>query len=101
MIDIVMREDSKDLIKEYIEHKNEIMMNCCGELFRYIGLKEDEEDYYYHCLEEDGNKVYSSCVGWITPLKNKIDDRYYKCLDEQFISNYESIQGKTWNEQKI
>lgn len=98
MKDIIKREDNIDLIIEYKEHKNEIMMDCGGNLFRYIGLKEDEDDYYYYCLKIDGEKTYSSCVGWVTPLKNKIDDRYYKTLDEMFKMNYELCQGRKWNE---
>jgi hypothetical protein len=43
---------------------------------RFIGLVEDEEDYYY-CLYDGRKLKLTTCVQMITPLKGFIYDNHY------------------------
>lgn len=60
-------------------------------VYRFIGIVDDEFDYYY-CLY-DGRKLYlHSCVGRVTPLKSYIlDDHYAEFIRLAKINHYDQV----------
>ena len=60
---------------EYEKYKGQHVISN-DTVYRFIGIVDDEEDYYY-CLY-DGRKLrLHSCVGVIVPLKGFILDKHY------------------------
>ena len=66
------------LLNEYETLKGQFVI-CNNIVYRFIGIVEDEWDYYY-CLY-DGNKLhYMTCAGSIIPLKGYILDKHYDSI---------------------
>lgn len=60
---------------EYEKYKGQHVISS-NTVYRFIGIVDDEEDYYY-CFY-DGRKLYlHSCVGTFVPLKGFIQDKHY------------------------
>jgi hypothetical protein len=60
---------------EFNELKGQFVI-CSSQVYRFIGIADDDEDYYYALY--DGRKfTLHSCVGRITPLKGYILQRDY------------------------
>jgi len=71
-----MSQDNLTIItNEFNELKGQLVISG-DEVFRFIGIGDDEEDYYY--VLYDGRKIeLHSCVGYIVPLKGHIIEKYY------------------------
>jgi hypothetical protein len=66
------------ITNEFNELKGQFVI-CSDRVYRFIGIADDEEDWYYSLY--DGRKItLHSCVGSITPLKGYILDNHYKEL---------------------
>ena len=62
--------------REFEELKGQIIL-CHDHTYRFIGLADDDEDYYY--VLYDGRKLHlTTCLSRITPLKGYIKDADYK-----------------------
>lgn len=60
---------------EYEKYKGQHVISG-NKVYRFIGLVDDEEDYYY-CFY-DGRQLYlHSCVGTFVPLKGFIEEKHY------------------------
>jgi hypothetical protein len=52
------------------------MVICGDQVYRFIGIADDDEDWYYALY--DGRRItLHSCVGRITPLKGYIQQKDY------------------------
>lgn len=71
-----MTDNLKIFKGEYEKYKGQHVISG-DTVYRFIGIVDDEEDYYY-CLY-DGRQLYlHTCVGSIVPLKGFIEDKHYK-----------------------
>ncbi len=61
---------------EFNELKGQFVI-CGDQIYRFIGLADDDEDYYY-ALYNGRVITLHSCVGRITPLKGYILEDHYK-----------------------
>lgn len=70
-------ENNLDIFKKkFDELKGQMVIVENAKVMRFIGLADDEYDYYY--VLYDGRKIILySCVGSIIPLKNYIKDNDY------------------------
>jgi len=67
------------ILKEFEEHKGELVITSRNTVERFIGIIEDKYDYCYVFF--NGREIhFSSCLFILIPLKNKIDDKYYNEL---------------------
>ena len=73
-----MTDNKTLLIKQFEENCGQfIIMN--NKVVRFIGIAEDDMDYYY--VTYDGRKInWHSAVGSYTVLKGKIDEKDYNDL---------------------
>jgi len=61
---------------EYNELRGQLVISD-DKVYRFIGLAEDEQDYYY--VLYDGRKIFlHTCVGSIVPLKGYIREKDYE-----------------------
>ena len=68
--------DNLTIFKNQFEELKGQMVICSNRVFRFIGIADDGDDYYYALY--DGRKItLHSCVGSITRLKGYILDRDY------------------------
>jgi hypothetical protein len=68
--------DNLTIITNQFDELKGQMVICSSRVFRFIGIADDDEDYYY--VLYDGRKItLHSCVGRITMLKGYILDRDY------------------------
>jgi hypothetical protein len=68
--------DNLTIITNQFDELKGQMVICSGEVLRFIGIADDDEDYYY--VLYDGRTItLHSCVGRITMLKGYIIDRDY------------------------
>lgn len=68
--------DNLTIITNQFDELKGQMVICSDEVLRFIGIADDDEDYYY--VLYDGRKItLHSCVGRITMLKGYIIDRDY------------------------
>ena len=68
--------DNLTIITNQFDELKGQMVICSDEVLRFIGIADDDEDYYY--VLYDGRKItLHSCVGRITMLKGYILDRDY------------------------
>jgi hypothetical protein len=66
------------ITEEYEKLKGQLVL-CDFKVYRFIGICDDQEDWYY-CLY-DGRKLnFTSCVIHITPLKGFIDEWDYNWM---------------------
>lgn len=78
----------KTIILDFIEeHKNEIVL-FLDDVVQIIGFYEDNDDYYYDCIDSHGNLFHHSCVFTPIILKNKIDQ-----LDYEYLENFFKMNG--------
>lgn len=71
-------------------HKDELLLDCSGDLVKLVGLSEDEDDFYWNILElRKPEIIYSSCVGRLIPLKGRIEQDEYDCLVTMFDRSFE------------
>lgn len=63
--------------KEFEEHKGQFVISESGKVERFVGIVQDDQDYYY--VLYDGRKInWQSCVGRLVWLKGKIEDKDYE-----------------------
>ena len=68
--------DNLTIFKNQFEELKGQMVICSNRVFRFIGIADDGDDYYY--VLYDGRRItLHSCVGSITRLKGYILDRDY------------------------
>jgi len=60
---------------EYEKYKGQHVISN-DTVYRFIGIVDDREDYYY-CLYDGRKFRLHSCVGVIVPLKGFIQDKHY------------------------
>lgn len=60
---------------EYEKYKGQHVISN-DTVYRFIGIVDDTEDYYY-CLYDGRQLRLHSCVGSIVPLKGFIQDKHY------------------------
>lgn len=66
-------------LEEFDKHKGEFVIISYNKVERFIGIGEDDLDYYY--ITYNGRKLrWNTCVGPIFYLKDKIDDKDYNEL---------------------
>jgi hypothetical protein len=68
--------DNLTIFKEQYETLKGQFILVDNVALRFIGLVEDEEDYYY-CLYDGRKLKLTTCVQMITPLKGFIYDNHY------------------------
>ena len=69
--------DNLTIITNQFDELKGQMVICSNRVFRFIGIADDGDDYYY--VLYDGRKItLHSCVGRITMLKGYILDRDYQ-----------------------
>lgn len=67
------------ILERFEQHKGEFVIVGYNKVERFIGIGDDEQDYYY--ITYDGRKLkWSTCVGPLFYLKGKIDDKDYNEL---------------------
>ena len=68
--------DNLTIITNQFDELKGQMVICSNQVFRFIGIADDDEDYYY--VLYDGRTItLHSCVGRITMLKGYIVERDY------------------------
>jgi len=84
-IDQEILDDS--VYQKTVKHHNEIVI-CAGVFYsRLIGLCVDDEDYYYHVVDMDGNQKFYSCLMGFEPLKGALPDDRYNTIETLFQIN--------------
>ena len=68
--------DNLTIITNQFDELKGQMVICSNRVFRFIGIADDEYDYYY-ALYDGRTITLHSCVGRITMLKGYIIDRDY------------------------
>lgn len=73
-----MADNKTLIIEEYEQLKGQLVLSYF-EVYRLIGIVDDEEDYYWALY--DGRKLHlSSCVGGVIPLKGRLAEKDYERL---------------------
>jgi hypothetical protein len=86
-----MSQDNLTIItNEFNSFKGQFVI-CSGQVYRFIGIADDDEDWYY--VLYDGRKItLHSCVGSITPLKGYIyDDHYDEMIRLAHLNHYDLL----------
>jgi hypothetical protein len=60
---------------EYEKYKGQHLISG-DKVYRFIGIVDDKEDYYY-CLYDGRQFRLHSCVGRLVPLKGYIEEKHY------------------------
>ena len=64
------------ILQEFEELKGQFVITESWEIERLIAIGDDEQDYYY--VTYDGRKTkWSTCVGSIIPLKDRLTEKEY------------------------
>ena len=72
--------DNKQIIQEEFQRLKGQFVISARLVYRFIGLLEDDCDYYYILLNARHELEFHTCVGAIIPLKGFIEDSHYESL---------------------
>jgi hypothetical protein len=84
MSEIVYDEQRDKILVECKAKFNDICLSF-NNIYRLVGFKEGEDDYYYICDDIYGKRSYVSCCCFMESLKGKIDQ--YDALEKVFTLN--------------
>ena len=74
-----MEDNLKIILEEFEKLKGQFVITDLWTIERLVAIGDDGEDWYY--ITYDGRDIkWSSCVGRVIQLKNKIDNKDYEHL---------------------
>ena len=87
----VSMDGYRNIVKFVYNHHNEIVIDNGTEVKRLVGVASDNDDHYYVLEDIKGKRIYSSCVGRLIILKNKINDDEYEYMESLYVRNHSDI----------
>lgn len=79
----------KELLKEFDEHKGEFVINGTHRVNRFVGISEDEFDFYY-VLYDGRSLSFETALLKLVYLKGKIDKDDYEGFEQSARLNHEN-----------
>lgn len=84
-----MDNNLKLILEEFEIHKGEFVISGLGRLYRFIGISEDKDDYYY--VLYNGKKItFETALIKLIYLKGKIDNDDYDMLEQSATLNHDN-----------
>lgn len=78
-----MKELRNEVIEFIEKHKGELVLDGFS-VVKLEGFSEDEDDYYYCVINDEGERYQLSCLIGLILLKDKIEEIDYQKLEEIF-----------------
>lgn len=78
----------EELTEELKYMQGEIVIVYSTNLVRFVGLGEDEQDYYYICIDYHNKETWYSAVGHIDRLNGNLPSDIYNRIDKGFRYEY-------------